>query len=180
MVCNSNYLLYLSSNWLWKLINIFYYCDYVTITHLIWLYHDCQQKNYKFYVTNIPLNRKTCNHFWKSKCISELYWNFLKNINAQVLYFFFFCQSSRYVFNEQPCLKALWLYENLLFLSRLFCIFYFIFSEIEFHLLYVSNFYVSFFLMFFLKPIFRRKAFVCIHINKMYYIYIIKHEFLSI
>ena len=38
----------------------------------------------------LSFNIKTCNHFLKSKCISELYWNFLKNINAQVLHFFFF------------------------------------------------------------------------------------------
>ena len=31
---------FLSGYWLWKLINIFYYCDYVTITHLIPLFHD--------------------------------------------------------------------------------------------------------------------------------------------
>ena len=30
----------LSGYWLWKLINIFYYCDYVTIIHLIPLYQD--------------------------------------------------------------------------------------------------------------------------------------------
>ena len=32
--------IFLSGNWWWKLINIFYYCDDVTITHLISLYHD--------------------------------------------------------------------------------------------------------------------------------------------
>ena len=31
---------FLSGYWLGKLINIFYYCDYVTITHLTPLYHD--------------------------------------------------------------------------------------------------------------------------------------------
>ena len=31
---------FLSGYLLWKLINTFYYCDYVTITHLIPLYHD--------------------------------------------------------------------------------------------------------------------------------------------
>ena len=31
---------FLYSYWLWKLMNIFYYCDYVAITHLILLYHD--------------------------------------------------------------------------------------------------------------------------------------------
>ena len=30
---------FLSAYWLWKLKNIFHYCDYVTITHLIPLYH---------------------------------------------------------------------------------------------------------------------------------------------
>ena len=36
---------FLSGYWLWKLINIFYYCDYITIIHLIPLYHDWSQKN---------------------------------------------------------------------------------------------------------------------------------------
>ena len=31
---------FLSGYWLWKRINIFYYSDYVTFTHLIPLYHD--------------------------------------------------------------------------------------------------------------------------------------------
>ena len=30
---------FLSGYWLWKLTDIFYYCDYVTVTHLIPLYH---------------------------------------------------------------------------------------------------------------------------------------------
>ena len=36
---------FLSGYWLWKLINIFYYCDYVTIIHLIPLYHDGSTEN---------------------------------------------------------------------------------------------------------------------------------------
>ena len=71
-----------------KLINIFYYCDYVTIIHLIPLYHDWStEKIIELYITKLGSNRKTCNHFLKSRCISELSWNFLKNTNAQVLLF---------------------------------------------------------------------------------------------
>ena len=40
MVYKCNYLFFWSGYWLWKLINIFYHCDYVTITHLIPLHHD--------------------------------------------------------------------------------------------------------------------------------------------
>ena len=88
-----------------------------------------QQKNNRILLSpKLPFNRKTCNHFLKSRCISKLSWNFLKNTNAQVLLFFFFSQSSRYVSNEQPCLKTTGLYENLLLLSSLFHSFYFIFS----------------------------------------------------
>ena len=36
----------------------------------------------------LPFNRKICNHFLQSRCISELSWNFLKNANVQVLLFF--------------------------------------------------------------------------------------------
>ena len=54
-------------------------------------------------------------------------------------YCFFFLQSSRYVSNEQPCLKTTGLYEDLLLLSSLFHFFYFIFS-LPFHLVYVFQF----------------------------------------
>ena len=32
--------------------------------------------------------RKTCNHFLKFRCITELSWNILENTNAQVILFF--------------------------------------------------------------------------------------------
>ena len=54
---------FLSGYWLWKLINIFYYCDYVTIIHLIPLYHDWSTE-LEFYIPKLPFNRKTCNHFF--------------------------------------------------------------------------------------------------------------------
>ena len=64
-------------------LNIFYFCDYVTITHLIALYHDwSKEKLLNSVFPKQPLKRKTCNHFLKSRCISELSWNFLKNTNA--------------------------------------------------------------------------------------------------
>ena len=40
---------FLSGYWLWKLINIFYFCDY--ITHLIPLYHDWYRKIIDLYIT---------------------------------------------------------------------------------------------------------------------------------
>ena len=52
---------------------------------------------------------------------------FLKNTNAQVL--LFFLQSSRYVSNEQSCLKTTGLYDDLLLLSNLFHFFYFMFND---------------------------------------------------
>ena len=36
---------FLSGYWLWKLIHIFYYCDYVTIIHLILLHHAAAAKS---------------------------------------------------------------------------------------------------------------------------------------
>ena len=71
----------------------------------------------------------------------------------QMLRYCFFLQSSRYVSNEQSCLKTPGLYDDLLFLSNLFHFFYFIFNDpILFHLcsLISPSF---FFLMFFLKPL---------------------------
>ena len=38
---------FLSGSWLQKLINIFYYCDYVTINQLIPLYHDWSTEKLK-------------------------------------------------------------------------------------------------------------------------------------
>ena len=84
--------------WLWKLINIFYYSDYVTITQ-----HNCimigqQKKNRNLYHPNCHLTEKPVITL-KSRWIWKLPWNFLKNTNDQVL-LFFSLQSSRYVSNE--------------------------------------------------------------------------------
>ena len=138
MVCNCNHLLFLVWHWLWKLINIFYYCDYVSITHLIPLYHDWStEKLYNSVSPKLAFNRKICNHCLKSRCISELSWNFLKNTMSR--YCFFFHQSSRYVSNEQPRLKTTGLYEELLLLPSLFH-FSISYSVLPFHLVYVLQF----------------------------------------
>ena len=49
---------FLSGYWLWKLINIFYYCDYVTITDLIPLYNSQQKNNRTLYHQNKHLIEK--------------------------------------------------------------------------------------------------------------------------
>ena len=62
-------------------------------------------------------------------------------------------QGSRYVSNEQSCLKTAGSYDDLLFLSSLFHFFYFIFSApISFSLCSAIS-PSLFFLMFFLKPL---------------------------
>ena len=70
-------------------------------------------------------------------------------------YFFLFLQSSRYVSNEQSCLKATGLYDNLLFLSNFLHIFYFIFNApTSFSLCFrVSPSLLILFSVFFLKPL---------------------------
>ena len=75
-----------------------------------------QQKNHRqdSVSAKLPFNRKTCDHFLKSRCTSELSQNFLKNTNAQVLLFF-----SRCVSNEQPCCRATGLYDYLLLFIQL-------------------------------------------------------------
>ena len=151
-----------SDYWLWKLINIFYYCDYVSITHLIPLYHDWStEKLYNSISPKLAFNRKICNHCLKSRCISELSWNFLKNTNTQVLLFSpNLCDSK-----EQSCLKTIQLYDDLL--SSLFHFFYFVFSApISFSLF--SNFSL-FFSQAFIKC--SRKAFVYIYIVCIIYIF---------
>ena len=45
MACNYNYLLFFICLLIVKPINIFFYCDYVTISHLIPLYYDWSTKN---------------------------------------------------------------------------------------------------------------------------------------
>ena len=65
----------------------------------------------------------------------------------------FVFQSSRYVSNEQSCLKTTGLYDDLLLLSSLFHFFYLIFSALISFSLF-SNFSISFFfLVFFLMPL---------------------------
>jgi len=136
-----------------------------------------QQKNNRFLLSpKLPfIRKKTCNHFLKFICISELSWNFLKNTNAQVLLFCFFGQSSRYVSNEQSCLKSTGLYEDLLLLFALVYFFYFIFSTpISFSYVF-QFFHLFFFLMFFLKPLSSvvEKLLYTIYINNMYIICIL-------
>ena len=102
------------------------------------------------------------NQFLKSICISKLSWNFLKNTNIQVL---FFHQSSRYVSNEQPCLKTTGLYEDLLLLSSLFHFFYFIFSAP------ISFSFLSYSLLFFFFHVLSQ-AFINCSRETFVYIYI--------
>ena len=85
MVCKCNFY-FLSGYWLWKLIYIFYFGDYVTIAYLILLYHDWStEKQQNSIWPKLGSNRKICNQFLKSRCISENSWNFLKNTNAQLV-----------------------------------------------------------------------------------------------
>ena len=77
---------FLFGYWLWKLINIFHYWDYVTITRLTPLYYDWSMENNRIlYYQNCHLVEKPV--FLKSRWISELSWNFLKSTNAQILLF---------------------------------------------------------------------------------------------
>ena len=110
-----------------------------------------QQKNNRIlYQWNYHLIEKSVIIFLKARCISELSWNFLKNTNIQILLLFF--HSSRYVSNEQPCLKTNGLYDDLLLVSRFFHFFCFTFRA---HILFSLCFPIppSFFFMFFLKPL---------------------------
>ena len=84
----------------------------------------------------------------------------------------FFLQSSRYVSNEQSCLKTTGLYDDLLLLSSLFHFFYFIFSApISFSLCSpISPLVFNILSQLFIKC--SRKTIVYIY---MYDIYFIKH-----
>ena len=135
-----------------------------------------QQKNYRILChQHYHLIDKPVITFYgcKSICISELSWNFLKNVNAQVTEFFFFCQSSSYASNQQRCLKKSGLYEDRVLLSSLFHFFYFICrAPVSFSLCFPisPSLLFFFFLMFFLKH--SRKAFVYKDIICILYIFL--------
>ena len=111
-----------------------------------------QQKNNRtLYHPELGTNRKTCNHFLKSRYVSELSWYFFEKYKCSGIAFFL--QSSRYVSIEQPCLKTNGLYDDPLLLSSLFYFCHFIFSA-PISFTYVSQFHhLFFFLKFSLKPI---------------------------
>ena len=90
----------------------------------------------------------------------------------------FFLQSSRYISNEQSCLKTTGVYGYLLLLSGLtFCVSY---SVLPFHSVYALQFFhLFFFLMFFLKPLssvvemlLYTCVCVCVCVYSILYIYI--------
>ena len=113
--------------WLWivktdKHLLLLWLCNNYSLNTIVsWLVN---RKIIELYITKLGSNRKICNHFLKSRCISELSWNFWK-IQCPVIAFFH--QSSRYVSHEQSCLKTTRLCDDLLLLSSLFHFFYFIF-----------------------------------------------------
>ena len=121
-----------------------------------------EQRNWTELISpKLGSNRKTCNQFLKSRCISELSWNLFEKYKCSGIALFL--QSSRYVSNEQSCLKTTGLYDDILLLSSLFHFFQFISSaSIYFNVLQFLHIFI--FLMFFLKC--SRKVFVYIHIYK--------------
>ena len=146
---------------------------------LIPLYYDWStEKQQNSISPKLPFNRKTCNHFLKSRCISELL-EFLKNKNAQVLLFFFrapdmFLMSS-HVWKQLNYMMIFYFY----LVCSTFAVSY---SVLPFHLVCFPVFpsLLFCFLMFFLKPLSTSRK-VCIHIckNNMYSIYISENlEFL--
>ena len=70
---------FLSGYSLWKLINIFYYCDYVTVIHFNTIASwSVNQNIIEFCNMKLQFNR-TCDHFLKFKCILELSCNISEN-----------------------------------------------------------------------------------------------------
>ena len=105
--------------------NIFHYCDYITITHLLLFIMIDQQKNNRTqYQQNYDLIEKPVSLFNIQMHIRII----LKFLEKHKCPGIAFLQSSRYVSNEQSCLKTTGLYDDLLLLSSLFHFFYFIFS----------------------------------------------------
>ena len=129
--------------WLWKLINIFYYSDYVTITQ-----HNCimigqQKKNRNLYHQNCHLTEKPVITL-KSRWIWKLPWNFLKNTNDQVLLFFFPSRAPDMFLMNSHVLKQL--DYMMIFYFYLVCLTFSIsYSVLPFHLAYIFQFLPLFF-----------------------------------
>ena len=84
---------FLSGYSLWKLINIFYYCDYVTIIHFNTIESwSVNQNIIEFCNMKLQFNR-TCNHFLKFRCILELSCNFSQKYKMHRYWFFFSSKS---------------------------------------------------------------------------------------
>ena len=107
-----------------------------------------QENNRTLYHQKLGTNRKTCNHFLKSRCISELSWYFFEKYKCSGIAFFL--QSSRYASTEQPCLKQMD-YMTILYFYLVCFSFVISYSELPFHLLMFPNFSISSFFFSFLK-----------------------------
>ena len=96
---------FLSGYWLWKLINIFYYCDYITITWNHCVMIGQQKNNSILYHQNYHLIEKTLITFLNPNAYQNYLGFFWK---IQMPRCCFFLQSSRYVSDEQSYLKTTW------------------------------------------------------------------------
>ena len=113
------FIFYFSSGYrVWKLINIFYYCDYATITHLIPLYHDwsTEKNNRTLYHQNWDLIEKPVITFKIQMHIRIILKCFEKYKCSSIAFF----SRAPDVSNEQSCLKAIGLHDDLLLLSSFF------------------------------------------------------------
>ena len=104
-----------------------------------------------FYMSlKLPFNKITCNCFLKSRCITELSWNVLKNTSAQVLLFFSKAPDA-YLMSSHVYKQ---LYYMMIFHFYLVCFTFSIsYSVLSFYLVYVFSFSFLLLLLFFLKPL---------------------------
>ena len=126
-----------------------------------------QQKNNRIlYHQNYRLIEKPVITFWNPHAFHN-YLGIFETYKCSGIALFL--QSSRYVSNDQSCLKTTGLYGDLLLLSSLFHFFYFIFSApISFSLCFPIS--PSLFLLFFLKflsSIVEKLLYTYIHIDSM-------------
>jgi len=139
-----------SAYWLWKLRNIFHYCDYVTITHLIPLYHDWSTEKLQNSISSkLPFNRKNCNHFLKPRCYQN-YLGIFWEIQMSRYYFYFtrapdmFLMSS-HIYKQLDYMRIFYFY--------LVCFTFSISYTVLPFCLVCFTISPSLFLMFFLKPL---------------------------
>ena len=140
---------FLSGYWLWKLINIFYYCHYITTICLLPLYHDWSTEKLLISLSSkLPFNRKNCNHFLKPRWYQNYLGIFWKIQMSR--YYFYFTRAPDMFLTSSHIYKLDYIR---IFYFYLVCFTFSISYSVLTFCLVCFTISPSLFLMFFLKPL---------------------------